>query len=176
MTFVRAVRIAPIVALAVVAGQSVPPIAPGDRYTSAARGLDDFPAELGFPLLPSARRDADLQSGNFRLPPAEAEDDAATLAAHRMGKRGILFALNEYPHPLRVHYRILHGRPLQLRRRDFSTEPVEGMPARLAFAWLSFGTGGRYFELRAYFGTRPASRRAFAVANQVLGTLRVASR
>ena len=61
-----------------------------------------------------------VHAANFRLPPAETDDDVGIRASRRMGRYGILLVLGESEQAHGARYPSLRG-PLRLRRVTFST-------------------------------------------------------
>lgn len=122
-----------------------------------------------------------VHAANFRLPPAETEDDVGIRAARRMGRRSILLVILESEQAWGARYRTLRG-PLRLRRSDFLgamarrayVRAFKGVPPNHAIARVAFRNHGRLLQLYAQFGARPVSEPALRAANTVIETLRIA--
>ena len=122
-----------------------------------------------------------VHAANFRLPPAETDDDVGIRAARRMGKHGILLVLLESKRPWGARYRMLRG-ALQLGRSDFLgamarrayVRAFKGVPPNHAIARVAFRSQGRLFQFYAQFGALTVSQPALRAANAVVETLRVA--
>jgi hypothetical protein len=174
----------PLAALAVITAGAAAATASPAHVTVHRFGITvTFPRTWEFHVYRRVNGMPIIHVANFRLPPAETDDDVGIRASRRMGKQGILLVLLESERAERVRgarYRSLRGPP-RLRRSDFLgaferrayVRAYQGLPPNHAIARVAFRTHGRLFQLYAHFGERPVSRRALCAANAVLQTLRI---